>query len=117
MPLLFLPLDRAGRVVRLWSKAGIVFRHGSRWFDAAHHRDGCGVAGLSQIDACVVARLACDRAHTPQPHRFEEYPSRVAAAMRPPDRNGQCKNKIIMLAGARIERHVTSRGEFHTEIL
>ena len=41
----------------------------------------------------------------------------VAAAMRPPDRNGQCKNKIIMLAGARIEHHVTSRGEFHTEIL
>src|SRR5438477_11464813 len=101
-PLLFVPLDRAGRVVRLWSKAGIVLRHRSRWFDAAHHRDGCRVARLSQINAYEVGRLARRKAHHPLPHRFAKYPPCIAAVMGPPDRNGERKNKVIVLAGVGV---------------
>jgi len=48
---------------------------------------------------------------------LRETPSRDAAAVGPPHRDGERENEIVVLAGARVERQVTGRGEFHTEIL
>src|SRR5438477_7572897 len=58
-PLLFVPLDRAGRVARLWF---VSLRNRPGRIDPAHHSDGCRVAGLSQINAYEIARLARRRA-------------------------------------------------------
>src|SRR5947207_15312965 len=86
-------------------------------FDVAHHLDGCRVARLSQINADIVGRLAHRKAHHPLPHRFAKYPPCITAVMGPPDRNGERKNKIVVLAAARVERQVTGHGKLNSEIL
>jgi len=37
--------------------------------------------------------------------------------MGPPHRDGECENKIVVLAGACVERQVTGRSIFNPEIL
>jgi hypothetical protein len=111
--LLLLPLDRAGRIFRLW----VNLRNGARRIDSALYCDRCRVAGLSQINPDVIARLTRRRAESTLARQFDNSLARHAATVGPPDRNGERENKIVVLAGARVERQVTGRGEVDTEIL
>src|SRR5215813_8325598 len=105
-PLLLLPLERAGRIIRLWFEAEIIVRNGP-WFDPAHDRDCCRITRLPQINPYVIARLARRRAHRHPAREFDNPPARKAAAMRAPHGNGERQNKIVMFAGSCIEGQVT----------
>src|SRR5215472_13769812 len=116
-PLLLLPLERAGRIIRLWLKAEIIVRNGPRWFDPAHDRDCCRITRLPQINSDVIARLARRRAQRLPAREFDHPPARKAAAMGPPHGDGEREHEIIVLAGSCIGGQVTGRGEFATKIL
>jgi len=53
-PLLLLPLDRAGCIVRLWFP---ILRNRPWRIDPAHHRDRCGVARLPEVDSDYIPRI------------------------------------------------------------
>src|SRR5262249_31777232 len=98
------------RIARFWFRQKSSLRDGPRRVDATHHRDRCRVAGLPKINAYVVSRPA-RRVHQSQPCRVRH------TAIGLPHRDGERENEIVVLAGSRVERQVTSGGKLDTEIL
>jgi hypothetical protein len=113
-PLVFLPLHRAGRLVRLWF---LILRNGPWRIDASHHRDRCRITGLAQVKTDKIARLSGLRARRPLTVILEDAITCHTAAVGAPHRDRERENKIVVFAGASVEGQMTSRAEFDPKIL